>query len=110
MSSNNSSRTVDADCRRVVREIIAKYDWALPSEDELVEWVLDSLPAQDPPDDLEMVAYSVALHVACRQSDDPDRRERAYHELFRFLYRAAHNRWSELAVTACYRHEDIYLP
>ncbi|NJN66067.1 MAG: sigma-70 family RNA polymerase sigma factor [Chloroflexaceae bacterium] len=41
--------------------------------------------------------YSRALYDACHQSDDQERRERAYHDLSHYLYRAAHNRWPDLA-------------
>lgn len=89
--------------RHVVRALMAEYDWALPREDELVAWVLDSIGTEDPPAGLERATYSIALYEACRQTEDPDRREGAYEELFRFLYRAAYNRWPELAEDATQR-------
>lgn len=41
--------------------------------------------------------YTLVLYKACRQTEDRELREQAYGELFRYLYRAAHNRWPDLA-------------
>ena len=93
----------DIACRPIVRALIAQYDWALPREDELLAWVSDAMRGNALPANLGRVAYSVALYEACRQSEDLSRREGAYQELFRFLYRAAYNRWPELAEDATQR-------
>jgi RNA polymerase sigma factor (sigma-70 family) len=93
-------------CRRIVRALVKKYDWALLSEDELVEWVLGSIQSEVAPAEVERLAkhrYTMALYEACRQAEHQDRCERGYHELFRFLFRAAHNRWPELAEDATQR-------
>jgi RNA polymerase sigma factor (sigma-70 family) len=87
----------DIACRPIVRALIAQYDWALPREDELLARVSDAVRANAMPANLDRVAYSVALYEACRQSEDLSRREGAYQELFRFLYRAAYNKWPALA-------------
>jgi RNA polymerase sigma factor (sigma-70 family) len=93
----------DIACRPIVRALIAQYDWALPHEDELLAWVSDAIRGSALPTNLGKVAYSVALYEACRQSEDVSRREGAYQELFRFLYRAAYNRWPALADDATQR-------
>jgi RNA polymerase sigma factor (sigma-70 family) len=93
-------------CRRIVRALIEKYDWALLSEDELVELVLGSIQSEVAPAKVEKLTkhqYTIALYEACRQAEDPDRRERGYHELHRFLFRAAYNKWPELAEDATQR-------
>lgn len=100
---DKSSHPDEIACRRVVQALIAQYDWALPREDDLMEWILASIQAEDSPTDLERVAYSTALYEACRQTQDLDRRERGYRELFRFLFRVAYNRWPELAEDATQR-------
>lgn len=115
----NSGCTGDSDtrqaCRRIVRRLSEKYGWTLLSESDLVARVLASAQPEAQPADLERLAryhYTAALYEACRQTRDPHRREQAYQELFRYLYRAAHNRWPELAKDATQRalllvHEQI---
>jgi len=93
-------------CRCLVRDLIERYEWALLSEDDLVDLVLSSARPGTSPDELERVAkhhYTRVLYEACRQSDDPRRRERAYRDLHRYLYRAAYHRWPELAEDATQR-------
>jgi RNA polymerase sigma factor (sigma-70 family) len=87
-------------CRSIVKTLIEKYEWALLQEEELVELVLGSVQPGVPQTKLEKEAkhhYTIVLHEACRQAEDPDRRERGYYELSRFLFRAAWNRWPDLA-------------
>ena len=95
--------TLQLACRRAVRTLIERHDWVLPREDDLVQWVLDSIGAGEPPNNLERVVYSVALYEACRQTADPGRRERAFLELHRSLFRTAYRRWPELAEDATQR-------
>ncbi|MDY7075795.1 MAG: sigma-70 family RNA polymerase sigma factor [Chloroflexota bacterium] len=88
------------DCQRVVQALMERYDWALLQDDDLVESVLSLAPAAASPADLERLAknrYTIALYEACRQAEEPARRERGYYELSRFLFRAACNRWPDLA-------------
>jgi len=93
-------------CRHLVRALIQKHDWALLNEVDLVEAVLASAEPAAASIDLEkkiFQEYTLTLYQACRQASDPARRERGYYELSRFLYRAAHNRWPELAQDATQR-------
>jgi len=93
-------------CRRSVQTLIEKNDWALLTPDELVEWVLGATQPDASPTTIRRLAinhYTVVLYQACRQVKDPDRRERAYYELHRFLYRVAYKHWSELADDAAQR-------
>ena len=93
-------------CRRTVRTLAEKYDWALLREDDLVELVLGSIEPTVSPDEIERLVrhqYTIALYKACKQVEDLDRCERGYQELFRFLFRAANNRWPELAEDATQR-------
>jgi len=102
-------------CRCIVRSLIERYEWALLQEDGLVDLVLDSVQSNAPPAKVKKLTkhhYTIALYQACRQSDNPDRRERAFYELHRYLYRAAFNRWPELAEDAAQQalllvHEQI---
>ncbi len=96
----DSSHVNDVDCRRVVRTLIAKYDWALVEEDELVKLVIASVQSEASSAKLEQTAirhYMVALHGACQQVEDEPRCERGYQELHRFLFRVACNRWPDMA-------------
>jgi RNA polymerase sigma factor (sigma-70 family) len=95
----DSSQVNDVDCRRVVRTLIAKYDWALVEEDELVKLVIASVQMGASSAKLEQTAirhYMVALHGACQQVEDELRCERGYQELHRFLFRVACNRWPDM--------------
>jgi RNA polymerase sigma factor (sigma-70 family) len=86
--------------------LIKKHDWALLQEEDLVELVLSSIESEVSPAEVKRLTkhrYTVALYEACRQTEDLDRRERGYHELHRFLFRAAYNRWPELAEDATQR-------
>jgi len=99
-SSHTDDTALRQACQRAVRELIERHDWALLREDDLVELVLSSAQPGAPPTDLERRAihyYTTVLYRACQQDGDLDRRERAYYELFRYLFRAAYNRWPELA-------------
>lgn len=94
-----------SDCQRIVRALIKKFEWALLSEDDLVELVLDSREMISP-NNLERQIkheYTIALYEACWQTEDLSRRERGYQELFRILFRVAYNRWPELAEDATQR-------
>jgi RNA polymerase sigma factor (sigma-70 family) len=94
------------DCRRIVRDLIRKYEWALLSEDELVGLVLGSIESGVSPSEVKRLArhhYTIATYEACRQAKDSDRHEQGYRELFRYLFRAAYNRWPELAEDATQR-------
>jgi RNA polymerase sigma factor (sigma-70 family) len=84
----------------VVRELIARYNWTLLREEELLGRVLDALRLEDWSSDMVQQVtsqYTIALYEACRQTNDLDRREQAYTDLFRYLYRVAYNRWPDLA-------------
>jgi len=106
MSNHTDDTASRLACRRVVRELIERYDWNLLPEDDLVESVLGAAEPGASPAGLEKQAmhhYTAALYEACRQTEDPERRERAYGELFRCLFRAAYNRWPDLAEDATQR-------
>lgn len=103
---DDSSHAGDVACRRVVRALIEKYDWTLVGEDDLLALVLGSTQSEATPAELEKLAkhhYTIVLYQACRGAEDPGRREQGYHELFRYLFRSAYNRWPELAEDATQR-------
>ncbi|MCG8351757.1 MAG: sigma-70 family RNA polymerase sigma factor [Chloroflexales bacterium] len=90
-------------CQRTVDVLITRYAWTLLPAADLVELVLGSLQRTVMPHNLEqfiVTHYTLALYEACRQTADPDRRERGYVDLFRYLYRIAYNRWPDLAEEA----------
>lgn len=86
--------------------LIAKYGWSLLSEDELVETVLHTIQTEGAPGGLEQTIgrhYMLALYEACRQTTDLNRRKLAYADLGRYLYRAARNRWPDIAEEVAHR-------
>jgi RNA polymerase sigma-70 factor (ECF subfamily) len=87
-------------CHNAVAALIARHGWSLLSEEELVERTLALAPAEATRSALEQAIkqqYNLALYESCRQTSDLDRRKRAYADLFRYLYRAAYNRWPDIA-------------
>src|SRR5213083_1585507 len=86
--------------RAAIRTQIAHFDWHLLPEDELIERIFSALPAKHLPDNLDTMIrslYTVMLYEACRQSADLALHERGYADLFRYIYRAAHNKWPDIA-------------
>jgi RNA polymerase sigma factor (sigma-70 family) len=99
-SGQSGEPPFDLTCQQVVHALIEKYDWALLPEAELVELVLAIAPAEATLAQLEKLTkkqYTVVMYEACRQTSDSIQRRRAYQELAGFLYRAAYNRWPDLA-------------
>lgn len=99
--SSNTERRVA--CQRAVAGLMARYAWTLLPEADLIDHVLGAIPSETASPNLERVAittYVLILHAACRQAEDADLRERGYTDLFRYLYRAAYNRWPHLAEEA----------
>jgi RNA polymerase sigma-70 factor (ECF subfamily) len=95
-------------CRRIVQALIEENGWALLSERELAQRVLRAHPHPAPAAELEMRRlvqhqYTIALYEACRQVQNAARRECAYRELHRLLYRVAARRWPELAEDSAQR-------
>jgi RNA polymerase sigma factor (sigma-70 family) len=87
-------------CHDIVKTLTEKNQWGLLSPEELEAAVLASTPAEASPSELKRLAkhhYTIALYEACRQTQNPSRREQGYQELFRFLFRVAHYRWPNLA-------------
>jgi RNA polymerase sigma factor (sigma-70 family) len=85
---------------RAARSLINRYAWILLSEEDLMTLLLQTNPAETDYARLERHArtcYSTALYEACHQTDNIERREHAYHDLAHYLYRAAYNRWPDLA-------------
>jgi RNA polymerase sigma factor (sigma-70 family) len=87
-------------CQRVVHLLTAKYRWTLLSEEKLTALVIDAVQRGHILDNLEPLVthlYTLALYSACRKKDDLELHERGYTDLFRYLYRAACQRWPDLA-------------
>lgn len=105
-STQSDEATSRLACQRVVHDLIQRYGWGLLSEDELTTRVWAVAQAEAAPAKLEELVkrqYAAVMHAACRQTEDPARREQGYQELFRFLYRAAYNRWRDLAEVVAQR-------
>jgi RNA polymerase sigma factor (sigma-70 family) len=86
-------------CQDAIKNLSAEYGWSLPLDD-LVERVLQAARLEATPinlDQLIRLQYKLALYEACRQTVDLDRRQRAWSDLHRYLYRAAYNHWPDLA-------------
>jgi len=93
-------------CRAVVSTLAARGAWTCASEDELVDrvWHASGPGASAATfDRLARHHYSALLYQACCQHADLQKREAAFGDLHRFLYRAAYNRWPELAEDAAQR-------
>lgn len=93
-------------CRRVAHKLMKQYEWTLLPADDLAKQMRGAIKPEAPEAELERVAkhyYTHALYQACLQEEDRQRRDRAYRELSRYLYRAAYNRWPELAEDAAQR-------
>ncbi|MBN1584733.1 MAG: sigma-70 family RNA polymerase sigma factor [Anaerolineae bacterium] len=108
----HTNQALRLQCERVVQALVERYEWFLLSQDRLVELVLKEIALPGSPAEsvdvrcIEKQAkhqYTAILYDACRQKDDLNRREQGYTELFRFLFRVAHNRWPELAQGATQR-------
>jgi RNA polymerase sigma factor (sigma-70 family) len=98
----------DETCRRIAQALIEENGWSLLSEQELAQRVLCAHPHLSPAAQREtrrlvQHQYTIALYEACRQEQNAARRECAYRELYRFLYRAATHRWPELAEDSAQR-------
>src|SRR4051812_8138575 len=99
--SDDSSRARDAafqTCRNIARAAVERYSWTLLTPDELAEHIVHNGQPEATPADIErqvITHYTLMLYNSCRQTESSELRERAYGELYRFLYRAAHNRWSD---------------
>jgi RNA polymerase sigma-70 factor (ECF subfamily) len=108
-TSDPTGETAHAACRQVVRQLRAANQWSLLSEDELVALVHGVTPGSTSRTMREYRArgqYGRALWSACSQGDH-DRRELAYAELRRYLYRAAYNRRPALADDAVQRALEL---
>lgn len=86
-------------CQRAVHALVSRYGWTLLSERELVELTLAAAAGArlEKLEPFVTTQYTIALCEACRQEIDLARRERAYADLFRYLYRIAFNRWPDSA-------------
>jgi len=80
--------------------MMVKYSWGLVSEGALVGRVLSLVPESGSRSKLRTLAlqeYTLILYEACRQSVDDQRKEQAFAELYRFIYRTAIRKWPETA-------------
>ena len=97
---NPSKSGIPTILRQVVHDLIKKHQWTLLSGDDLVNLVMTGTQASVTKTEIVQAVqhhYALVLYGACRQSEDMAKREQAYQELFRLLYRAAYNRWPNIA-------------
>ena len=95
-----------AACRSAVSALAARGGWTCASVDELADRVWQAAGPDVSAATFHQLAkhhYSILLHAACSQQADPHQRDAAYADLHRLLYRAAYNRWPELAEDAAQR-------
>ncbi|NTU83304.1 MAG: sigma-70 family RNA polymerase sigma factor [Chloroflexales bacterium] len=96
----------------MVRRLRDAYQWSLLDDEALETLVLAMAPPDATPTLFEQLTrdqYSRALWEACRQLADPPRRERAYAELQRYLYRAAYNRRPDQAEECVQRAIELVI-
>lgn len=101
----DASQTGDT-VAEVVHLLMATYQWTVISEKKLTALAIDAALQVNVSNTLEHLVinlYTLALYDACRQTDDLELRERGYIDLFRYLYRAAHQRWPDIAEDATQR-------
>lgn len=101
-----SSGSLRATCEGIVHTLTVKHGWQLLPERDLVELAIAGLSQDAQSVDLEREIrqqYTIALHKSCLQSEDRALRERAYTDLFHYLYRAAYNKWPDMAEDATQR-------
>jgi RNA polymerase sigma factor (sigma-70 family) len=87
-------------CLESVRALISRHGWTLLSDQELADLALAPEQPEGAPDGMAQRVtyhYAIALYAACRQPEDVDRRNRAFQDLFHYLYRVAYNRWPDIA-------------
>ncbi len=87
-------------CHQVIQHLMEQFEWSLLSEDELVAAVLPQINTMLSGHALKQLAihtYAIKLYDACRQHTNPTYRDRAYTDLFRFLYRFAYSHSPERA-------------
>lgn len=92
--------------REVAHTLLQEYDWVLLDADTLTQLIIEKVPEDSKEETLRRQAqhqYTISLYEACRQTQNPERRECAYRDLYHYLYRAAYNRWPELAEDATQR-------
>lgn len=97
-------------CQRAVQALIRQYDWGLLPERELVTRVWTVIHKRDTQGSLEELVkhqYIRVIYEACCQATDQARRERAYEELFRILYRVACQRWPDLVNSVVQRGLEL---
>jgi RNA polymerase sigma factor (sigma-70 family) len=100
LSNRTDSAALRQIYRAIARKLIEKHHWTLQTEHDLVEMALGASQPPNAPTDAEQHIkgqYNIVLFDACRQTHDQKRCEQAYTELFHYLYRAAYNRWPDLA-------------
>lgn len=87
-------------CRATVRDMMVNYEWRLAAEKELIDRVIAIAPesvTQSKLRTLVLQEYTLILYEACRQNDYDQRKELAFTELYRFIYRAAIRKWPDMA-------------
>lgn len=99
-------------CRSTARRLRAAHGWTLLDDDALAALALAAAPPDAGPAAIEALArdrYSRELWSACRPSAAAPRREAAYADLQRYLYRAAYNRRPAAAEECAQRALELVL-
>lgn len=79
---------LDLQCQAVVDRLISEHDWRLLSRHAVLLRTIEHLRSgvADRPESAAVGAYCIALHAACSGMEGPQRQNRAYQELGRYLY------------------------
>ncbi len=86
-------------CASLVKELMSRYQWALISVELLAARVCERFTALNGKIPLSKIAiqeYTLVLYEACRQEDELSRKERAYTELYRYIYHVAKKKRPEV--------------
>lgn len=99
MSQYDLSEELERQCRVAVDQLVARYQWQLLEQDELVQRTLRQMRAgaADRLINAAIGAYCAALHAACSGAEGPLRQNRAYEELAKYLYSLTCMRFADLA-------------
>ncbi len=78
-----------AEAEQTITALVARYGWGLLPPDELAARAATAVAAGVAPRQAAFVVYTPLVYHACSGSEGPDRQERAFAELWRYLAQAA---------------------
>ncbi|MBK9710090.1 MAG: hypothetical protein IPO81_01960 [Kouleothrix sp.] len=90
------------ECLQEVRRLQEQRDWRLLPAEQWSQLVLEQITAgaTATPVRIAIHVYSQAMHRACSGAEGGERQNRAYSELFRYIYDLARSRYPDIAEDA----------